>query len=89
MNGAPVHSNVEIALFMFPFAALLIMFLFRLDEQFLAAKPRRARRRCKFCEVGQDGRGLLWDPDGRCGEPRVFHRSGGRNEANLTRQSRD
>ena len=60
-------SLVDIALLMAPFAVLMILALFGMDERVATTKqaqmPGAGRRR--FCEVGRDGRGSLTDPHGK------------------------
>jgi hypothetical protein len=64
-------SGLDTVLLMVPFAVFLIMAMFGMDERVSAARARLGRRR-KFCEVGRDGRGLLSDPDGKCGNRTGF-----------------
>jgi hypothetical protein len=59
-------SLVDIALLMAPFAVLMVLALFGMDERVAtkqAPVPGAGRRR--FCEVGRDGRGSLTDPHGK------------------------
>ena len=64
MDGAKIFSFLDTILLIAPFAALMFLALFRVDERVAESRVREGRRR-KFCEVGRDGRGTLSDPDGR------------------------
>jgi|HubBroStandDraft_2_1064218.scaffolds.fasta_scaffold483117_1 hypothetical protein len=57
-------SLVDMALLMAPFAVLMVLALFRMDER-VATREERGVGRRRFCEVGRDGRGSLSDPHGK------------------------
>src|SRR5580692_6700756 len=56
-------SLIEMALLMAPFAVLMVLALFGMDERVATRQVRGGGRR-RFCEVGRDGRGSLSDPHG-------------------------
>jgi len=60
-------SLVDMALLIAPFAVLMILAMFGMDER-VATKPERRVGRRRFCEVGRDGRGSLSDPHGKLGK---------------------
>lgn len=74
MHGAAALSSLDTALLMAPFAVLLILAMFGLDERF-AREHLRSSRWHKFCEIDPDGRGRLSDPDGTCPPSRGFSQS--------------
>src|ERR1700692_667833 len=71
MHGEKVVSFLDTALLMAPIAVLMLLALFRMDER-VAKGHIRGGRRNRFCEVGPGGRGVLFDPDGKCGSRRGF-----------------
>lgn len=68
MHTEAIVSGADTVLIMVPFVVMMLLVMFRLDEQFTAPKsasngPARGSGRA-FCEVTQDGDSLLYDPDG-------------------------
>ena len=57
-------SLIDMALLMAPFAVLMVLALFGMDER-VATRQERGGGRRRFCEVGRDGRGSLSDPHGK------------------------
>jgi hypothetical protein len=85
MGGTKVFSFLDTILLMAPFAALMFLALFRMDERVADARAQIGRRR-KFCEVGRDGRGVLSDPDGKSRKINGFASSSTRPRAEFVRE---
>jgi len=64
MQTASVLSGWDIALLIVPFAALMVMAMFGLDERLASPSGGRSRNR-RFCSIDRDGQPVLLDPDGR------------------------
>ena len=64
MDGPQVFASWDTILLAVPFAALLMMAMFGLDER-LAAHRTQASKRRPFCSPDATGEILLCDPDGR------------------------
>lgn len=64
MEGPQVLAGWDTILLAVPFAALLMMVMFGLDER-LAGHRARRRERKTFCQVEVEGEMKLTDPDGR------------------------
>jgi hypothetical protein len=62
-------SLIDMALLMAPFAVLMVLALFGMDERVATRQERGGQApgggRRRFCEVGRDGRGSLSDPHGK------------------------
>lgn len=84
MGGTKVFSFLDTILLMAPFAVLMFLALFRVDERVAEAHGRDGRRR-KFCEVGRDGRGTLSDPDGKSMKISKFPPSSGASRDEFVR----
>ena len=85
MGGTNVFSFLDTILLMAPFAALMFLALFRMDERVAGTRAQVGRRR-KFCEVGLDGRGMLSDPDGKSGKISGFSPSRSRPRAEFVHE---
>jgi hypothetical protein len=87
MHGEKVISLLDTALLMAPIAALTLLTLFGMDER-VAKGHIRDRRRNRFCEVGPGGRGVLFDPDGKCARHHGFPpASGGPRSKSVRREA--
>lgn len=64
MHSSILSSDLDVVFIMFPFIALMLVGMFRLDEHF-AASGGTPRHRRAFCGPDADGAVLLSDPDGR------------------------
>lgn len=64
MHSASVLSGWDTALLIVPFAALMAMAMFGLDER-LASPSGPPRRNRKFCGVDSEGQPVVSDPDGK------------------------
>jgi hypothetical protein len=64
MGGAEYVSGWDTTILMIPFLAILVMYLFRLDQSVSAPKATQKKRRF-FCGVDPKDRPYLSDPDGQ------------------------
>ena len=62
--GVPSLSGMDILILVAPFLAMLGMAMVGLDERYANPRPKAGARRF-FCEVDDQGRLFLSDPDGR------------------------
>lgn len=65
MHGLHDSPSLDTVLFMAPFAVLLVLAMFGLDERFACGRNRARHLRPGFCEVDRHGHGELRDPDGK------------------------
>lgn len=64
MNGIISNPGWDTLFMAIPFLIMMAVGMFRLDELIAAPKTRHSRGR-KFCEIDENGRARLSDPDGR------------------------
>jgi hypothetical protein len=62
-------SGRDIVLYAFPFAVLLVVGVFKLDDRLITPRKPDARRR-RPCPTDENGEHVLHDPDGRLSERR-------------------